>query len=98
MKFSFFIAAVLMAVAAAATTVGAEEKPVPLKPGPGEDAVANCNACHSLDYIPMNAPFMTRKTWEAEVTKMINAYGAPIDSADAKTITDYLAHNYGRPD
>jgi hypothetical protein len=27
--------------------------------------------------------------------KMINAFGAPIDPADAKTIRDYLKQNYG---
>jgi mono/diheme cytochrome c family protein len=85
----------LLLVAAAAQ---AEEKTVPLKPGAGEDVVnANCNACHSLDYIRINAPFMTAKVWEAEVTKMINVFGATIEPADAKTITDYLARNYGKP-
>jgi hypothetical protein len=29
------------------------------------------------------------------VAKMINAFGAPIDPADAKTIADYLKANYG---
>lgn len=90
--------AALIAFAAIAGTVRAEEKPVPLKPGPGEDIVAaNCNACHSLDYIRTNTTFMTGKTWEAEVSKMINVFGATIEPADAKTITDYLAHNYGKP-
>ena len=32
---------------------------------------------------------------ETEVTKMIKTYGAPIPSADAKAIVDYLAENYG---
>jgi len=91
------LAALIAAIAAAGVGRG-EEKPVPLKPGPGEDVVAaNCNACHSLDYIRINAPFMTGKTWEAEVSKMINAFGATIEPADAKTITDYLARSYGRP-
>jgi predicted secreted protein len=96
MKFPFLIAVALAAVAAGAAQ--AEEKAVPLKSGPGEDAVVNCNACHSLDYIRTNAPFMTRKVWEAEVAKMINAFGAPIEPADAKSITDYLVRNYGKPD
>ena len=98
MRFSLVIAAQLIAVAAAATTVRSEERAVPLKPGPGQDAVMNCNACHSLDYIRMNAPFMTRKMWEAEVAKMINIFGAPIEPADAKAISDYLVQNYGKPD
>jgi hypothetical protein len=72
------------------------EQPVPLKPAPGLDKVeANCDACHSLDYIPMNSPFLNGTGWEAEVNKMINAFGAPIDHADAKVIADYLKENYG---
>jgi sulfite dehydrogenase (cytochrome) subunit B len=71
---------------------------VPLKPGPGQDVVdANCGACHSLDYIRTNAPFMTGKVWDAEVTKMIKVFGAPIEPADAKTIIEYLSTAYGTP-
>jgi sulfite dehydrogenase (cytochrome) subunit B len=74
----------------------AEERPVTLKKAPGVETVeANCAACHSLDYILMNSPFPTAAAWDASVTKMINAFGAPIDKADAKTITQYLAKNYG---
>jgi mono/diheme cytochrome c family protein len=74
----------------------AEEKPVQLKPGPGLDKVeANCGACHSLDYIRMNSPFLNSAAWDAEVTKMIKAFGAPISEADAKAIAEYLKKNYG---
>lgn len=77
----------------------AEEKPVPLTDGPGHDVVENnCGACHSLDYIRMNSPFLTNKGWEAEVAKMINAFGASIEAPDANLINDYLAHNYSQPD
>ena len=55
----------------------------------------NCGACHSLDYIQMNSPFLNAAGWNAEVTKMIKAMGAPISDADAKAIADYLAKNYG---
>jgi len=73
----------------------AEEKPVELKSSPGLDKVeANCAACHSLDYIPMNSPFLNAAGWDAEVTKMIKAFGAPIEEADAKTIADYLKSSY----
>lgn len=76
----------------------AEERAVPLKQAPGLELIeGNCAACHSLDYIRTNSPFMTAKIWEAEVTKMINAFGAPIEPADAKAIIDYLARNYGSP-
>jgi mono/diheme cytochrome c family protein len=79
-----------------AVPAAADEKPVRLKQAPGLDKVqANCGACHSLDYIPMNSPFLNAAGWNAEVTKMINAFGAPIDQADAKVITDYLTKNYG---
>jgi hypothetical protein len=84
--------AIVLATAAGA----AAEKPVQLKPGPGLDKVeAGCSGCHSLDYVPMNSPFLNAAGWDAEVAKMINAFGAPIDPADAKTIGDYLKKNYG---
>lgn len=74
----------------------AEEKPVQLKSGLGLDKVeANCAACHSLDYIVTNSPFLNAAQWDAEVAKMINAFGAPIDQGDAKAIADYLKKNYG---
>jgi mono/diheme cytochrome c family protein len=74
----------------------AQEKPVQLKQAPGLDRVeANCAACHSLDYIVMNSPFPNAALWDAEVTKMIKAFGAPIDDADARIIGDYLKANYG---
>ncbi len=41
------------------------------------------------------AIFPTAKLRETEVNKMINAFGAPIEPADAKTIVDYLTKNYG---
>lgn len=43
----------------------------------------------------MNSPYLDAKGWDAEVNKMIKAYGAPIDEADAKAIKDYLTKNYG---
>ena len=82
----------------AVTIVYAAEQRVALKDGPGRDKVeASCALCHSLDYIQGNSPFMNRGVWDAEVTKMIKAYGAPISDADAKEIADYLAKNYGQP-
>jgi sulfite dehydrogenase (cytochrome) subunit B len=72
------------------------EEAVTLKDGPGRDIVEGyCGACHSLDYPRINAHFLNRKGWESEVNKMIKSYGAPIGAADAKTIVDYLATNYG---
>jgi mono/diheme cytochrome c family protein len=89
---------VLAAIAAtlAANTAWADEQEIKLKPGPGLDKVeANCQACHTLAYIPMNSPFLNAAGWDAEVTKMIKAYGAPIDDADAQAIKAYLAAHYG---
>jgi mono/diheme cytochrome c family protein len=83
-----FVAALIALPAAAAD--------VQLKKGPGLDKVeANCQACHTLAYIPMNSPFLNAAGWGATVTKMIKAFGAPIDDADAKAIAEYLAKNYG---
>ena len=88
----------MIPVALAATIVAAAEQRVELKAGAGRDKVeANCVACHSLDYIVANSPFMTRQVWDAEVTKMIKAFGAPVSDADAKAIVDYLSANYGAP-
>ena len=84
-------------VLCAGLVIAAEQRVV-LKEGPGRDKVeANCSQCHSLDYILGNSPFMTRQVWDAEVTKMIKAFGAPISDADAKEIAEYLTKNYGQP-
>ena len=75
----------------------AGEESVKLKNAPGRELVeANCVMCHSLDYIPMNSPFLDRKGWEASVNKMIKAMGAPIGESEARAIVDYLAANYGK--
>jgi sulfite dehydrogenase (cytochrome) subunit B len=88
--------AIILAGLLIAAPAFAQEKPVALKQGPGLDRVeANCGACHSLDYIQMNSPFMTGAVWDAEVAKMINAFGAPISEADARLIAEYLKANYG---
>jgi sulfite dehydrogenase (cytochrome) subunit B len=89
---------VLLALAsvAIAFSAAAQEKPVELKKAAGLDKVeSNCSGCHSLDYILMNSPFPNAALWEAEVTKMIKAFGAPISDGDAKAIVDYLKANYG---
>jgi sulfite dehydrogenase (cytochrome) subunit B len=89
--------AIMTAIAGfTAISTAADEKLVQLTQGPGLDKVeAHCSACHSLDYVPMNSPFLSAAGWDTEVAKMINAFGAQIDQADAKTIADYLKKNYG---
>jgi len=88
------IIALLLIAAAPAL---AQESQLRLRDGPGRQLVeANCVMCHSLDYIPMNSPFLDRKGWEASVNKMIKVMGAPIAEADAQKIVDYLAGQYGK--
>jgi mono/diheme cytochrome c family protein len=88
--------ALLLLLSLASLAALAEEQPVPLKDADGREIVENnCGSCHSLDYPRTNGSFMGRQAWEAEVNKMINAFGAPIEPADAKAIVDYLAKNYG---
>jgi hypothetical protein len=43
----------------------------------------------------MNSQFLNASVWDAEIAKMINAFGAPIDQLDAEIIADYLKKNYG---
>jgi sulfite dehydrogenase (cytochrome) subunit B len=73
------------------------EETTALKPGPNLEVVKNnCTACHSVDYISTQprGPKFKKDFWQAEVTKMIKVYGAPIDDADVPKIVDYLAATY----
>jgi mono/diheme cytochrome c family protein len=73
-----------------------EEKSA-FKPGPNLEVVqGNCGSCHSSDYIltqPQGEKFK-KAFWEAEVTKMIKVYGAPINEADVPKIVEYLTATY----
>lgn len=90
------IAAATMMLTATSARADADEASVVLKEAPGRDAVyASCLACHSPDYIVMNAPFLDEKGWRASVSKMINVMGAPITAEQADEIVRYLAANYG---
>jgi mono/diheme cytochrome c family protein len=103
MKFQLLPAlAAIAALGAGAATAAPLNYAVPeetaaFKPGPNLDVVQNnCTACHSADYIstqPRGEKFK-RDFWQAEVTKMIKVYGAPIDEADVGKIVDYLASTY----
>jgi mono/diheme cytochrome c family protein len=74
----------------------AEEPTITLRPGTGLPAVStHCSGCHSLDYVQMNAPFLSADGWKAEVAKMRAAFGAQFDDEDAAAIATYLASNYG---
>jgi hypothetical protein len=73
----------------------AGEESIHLIDGPGRDLTATtCVTCHSLDYIPMNAPLMSRASWEKTVHKMIDKFGAPIRPEDVDQILAYLAAHY----
>lgn len=64
-------------------------------PHPGFEAAGNnCLSCHSVDYIGSQPPKRGAAFWQAEVAKMVKVYHAPIDEADAKLISEYLAQAY----
>ena len=66
-----------------------------LKPGPGSElAQAQCQFCHSTDYI-VRQPGGGTAQWDAVVGKMIKVFGAPINEADARAIVLYLSTAYG---
>ena len=82
----------------ATTWASAAETSIQLKFGAGQEKVLSyCSGCHSLDYIQMNSPFPDRKLWEAEVNKMVSAFGAQIPKEDVGAIVDYLTAQYGKP-
>ncbi len=102
-----FFLALLLTLAAAACLGGlASAAPISyklpdetavFKPGPNLEVVQNnCTACHSADYVSTQprGPKFKKDFWQAEVTKMIKVYGAPIDDADVGKIVDYLAATY----
>jgi sulfite dehydrogenase (cytochrome) subunit B len=94
------VAAALACPAAALASPISYELPqetAAFKPGPNlETTQNNCTGCHSADYIntqPRNVK-SKKDFWQAEVTKMIKLYGAPIDEADIPKIVDYLSSTY----
>ena len=83
--------------AAAPVSYTLPDETAAFKPGPNLGVVqSNCAACHSADYINSQprGPKFKKDFWQAEVTKMIKVYGAPIDDADVGKIVDYLAATY----
>lgn len=92
-------AALLGALAGAGALVWADEDSIRLRDGSGRDlTAARCAMCHSLDYIPNNAPVLDRSGWQKEVQKMRDRFGAPLTDQEAQQILDYLAGSYaGKP-
>jgi hypothetical protein len=87
----------LASVSAAPVSYTLPEETAAFRPGPNlEAAQNNCTACHSADYINSQPRGQKPRKdfWQAEVTKMIKVYGAPIDDADVGKIVDYLAATY----
>jgi cytochrome c5 len=69
------------------------QKPVALPDGPGKQLVeTRCALCHDLERV---AGIKRKKQeWMPIVAAMV-AWGAPATAEQAKTITDYLAANFG---
>ena len=57
-------------------------------------AQENCMTCHAADYVAMQPPRKGSAFWEAEVTKMVKVYHAPIAAQQAKAIAAYLGATY----
>ena len=84
--------ALLWTLAAAAADT---EAAVHLRDAPGREVTAaHCALCHSLEYIPANAPAMDRAAWQKTLQKMRERFGAPITDAEAQVILDYLGASY----
>jgi mono/diheme cytochrome c family protein len=88
--------AALAALAAAGWALAfADEENVQLRDGAARDLTAGrCAICHSLDYIPNNAPVMDRAGWQKSIQKMRDRFGAPLTDQEAQQILDYLAASY----
>jgi mono/diheme cytochrome c family protein len=98
------LAAALAALAGAAQAGAPQAGPAPaaaatepteLRDGAGRDlTVGRCIICHSVEYIPSNAPAMDRAAWQKTIQKMKDRFGAPITDGEVKQILDYLSANY----
>jgi len=89
--------AALVAVNAKPFTYPLPDEKSAFKPGPNLEVVqGNCGSCHSADYVltQPQGPKFKKDFWEAEVTKMIKVYGAPIDEKDVPKIVEYLTATY----
>ncbi len=96
MKRAIVFAVLAGACLAAGGSLAAEDD-IKLAAGAGLDVVeANCSGCHSIDYIQMNSPFLDEAGWKGVVTKMVNAFGAPISEGDQTAIVAYLSAHYAK--
>lgn len=99
MRGALAAAAWVLALAAVGVPALADEEAIQLREGSGRDlTAARCAICHSLDYIPNNAPVLERVGWQKEIQKMRERLACPITDEEAQQILDYLAGSYaGKP-
>ncbi|WP_375271653.1 cytochrome C nitrite reductase [Sphingomonas sp.] len=76
-------------------TLPAETAALPDTPA-GTVLSQHCTACHSPDFLTRQ-PVMTAEKWQATVTKMREAYHAPITPADEPAIVAALVTLQGAP-
>jgi sulfite dehydrogenase (cytochrome) subunit B len=89
------LAVVLVLAAGCAAPCTKAQEVTELKDGTGRDlTVGRCIICHSLEYIPGNAPAMNRAAWQKTIQKMKDRFGAPLTDEEAKQILDYLDASY----
>ena len=86
----------LLGVPAQAVTLKATSVTLPVSPRvfPGDTAGAKaansyCLMCHSVGMV-MTQPDLGKATWLVEVSKMKNAFKAPIPEAQVAVIADYI--------
>lgn len=85
----------LALIATCAISSAAADEVTQLQDGAGHDlTVGRCIICHSVEYIPSNAPAMNRAAWQKTVQKMKDRFGAPITDEEARQILDYLDAHY----
>ena len=85
----------LLSAGLMASAVAAAAEVTDLSEGAGRDlTVGRCIICHSVEYIPSNAPAMNRSAWQKTIQKMKDRFGAPITDEEAKQILDYLDAHY----
>jgi sulfite dehydrogenase (cytochrome) subunit B len=90
-----FVAVVGAAAGHALSGTAAAGEVTDLRQGAGRDlTVGRCIICHSVEYIPSNAPAMDRAAWQKTIQKMKDKFAAPITDEEAKQILDYLDANY----
>jgi hypothetical protein len=56
--------------------------------------VKKCSTCHGLD--KPKSKQKTQTEWADTVLRMKDKNGAPVNDEEAKSITEYLAKNYGK--